>query len=320
MAQGSAQPGSVPQRSPLDQRPDVGPQIAGASANFGKQRNGAFQVEHCVIGSPLRVKQVGEVVFEGSLVVEVSLALAQAEGVLGQLNRPVSVARVGAHEGKCVQGGNSHARINPDSSCRPVIRQQRFGKVRRGDRPSQMIASGGQVTFAATDHPQQVLSPGDRHGISRGVAKNERLGGQLRRSARVAVPVSNRTPIGQDLSSCPGITARTECDQCGNKVSVGALAVPDAGQDQPKTVVKARLLLRTGQAQRGLEVGDGAVVVAEEGQNVAKCAMDIGDRWMSKRERGLEVLARLRVGEDRSSGSARLPMGIRGPIRPTGER
>ena len=213
-----------------------------------------------------------------------------------------------------------HARIDPGSRSRPVTQRERFREVRGGDRPPQMSAGAIQIPLASADHPQEVLGAGDGQWVSRGVAQAEGLGRELRRSFRVAVPMGDRAPIGDDLGSSPGITALAESDQCRDQVSIGSLALADARQDQPKPVVEAHLVFRAGQSQRGLEVGQSAVVVTEEGQNIAEGPMDVPDRRVSKGQRGLEVLASLRVGVDRSSSIARPPVCLGSLMRPTGER
>lgn len=62
MSRSSSSEGDRSAGLPLDQFPDFGLQIAWGSADFGKQGDRQFEVNHCLVDSAFRVKQVGEVV------------------------------------------------------------------------------------------------------------------------------------------------------------------------------------------------------------------------------------------------------------------
>src|ERR1019366_10719172 len=110
--------------SPLDELPDFGLQIAGASTDLGEQSDCELEVNHRLVASALRVKQVGEVVLEGSLPVPISLARAATERVASKFDRPHAIPRVGADEGKRVERRNPHARIGRRSRVLPAARGQ----------------------------------------------------------------------------------------------------------------------------------------------------------------------------------------------------
>ena len=80
-----------------------------------------------------------------------------------------------------------------------------------------------------------------------------------------------------------------------------------------------RFLFRLGQAQGGLKMGQGPVVVAEQGQDLAEGPVNVGHRGVAQGQGGFEVAPCLGIGEDPASSLARLAMGLRSPGRSAGE-
>ena len=70
--------------------------------------------------------------------------------------------------------------------------------------------------------------------------------------------------------------------------------------DQPQAMVDGRVAVRPGQGGRHLEVGDRRRVVAEQRQHLAERLVEKGDVRIAERKRGLEMVARLPVGENGS--------------------
>ncbi len=84
---------------------------------------------------------------------------------------------------------------------------------------------------------------------------------------------------------------------CRHEVLVGPDPVAAAGMDESLAVLETGLLLGPRQRGRRREVEQGALVVAEQGQEIAQGAMQLGDCRMAEGQRGLEMLPRLGIGE-----------------------